>query len=148
MRASAPRIGRGKIYLVTARVFCGARQCGGRPAAGGADGEDDVLDALIAACAEPCGEGFGGHGAAAAIEQDSHGCDSALLGVETGEERVLGFERLIFERLVPGRLVFGAEQIGRPFKVKKGEGLERILGWKASADVGQSHLHGEEDNAG
>ena len=49
-----------------------SRAAGDQPS-GGTDGEDDVLDAFIAASAEPRGKRFGGHLAATRIEQDENG---------------------------------------------------------------------------
>ena len=67
----------------------GMSLCG--PAVGGADGEDDVLDALIATGSEPRGEFCGGKLAATAIEKDweggKAGCLAGLFGVgKPGEE--------------------------------------------------------------
>ena len=43
------------------------------PAIGGADGEDNVLDSLIAAGTEPCCEFGGGELASATVEEDREG---------------------------------------------------------------------------
>jgi len=115
----------------------------GSPAAGGAYREDDVLDALVAARADPCGEGFGGHGATAAIEQDGDSGGTSPLPIEPCEEGVFCFECLLLECLV-----LGAQHIGAPLKVEDGEGLEGIVRCEAGANVDQGDLHGEEDNAG
>ena len=64
-----------------------------RPSVGGADGEDDVLDALIPAGAEPGGELGGAELAAAAIEQDEDGSGSALAPGQPISEGLLGSER-------------------------------------------------------
>ena len=59
------------------------------PAAGRADGEDDVLGALVAAAAEPGGEGFGTHLLAAAIQEHNQGGGSSLALSDRFEERFL-----------------------------------------------------------
>jgi len=74
-----------------------------RPSVGGADGEDDVLDALIPAGAEPGGELGGAELAAAAIEQDGKrrqpGGFAGVGGTaEPGEERGFGSEGFGLDR--------------------------------------------------
>lgn len=72
----------------------GAWAGGGGPTVCRADGEEDVLDAVVAAGDEPGGEGFGGEGAAATIEQDEKDGGAAGLAVEPSEQSRLGFESL------------------------------------------------------
>jgi hypothetical protein len=107
-----------------------------------------VLDALVAARADPSGKGFGGHGATAAIEQDDDSGGTSLLPIEPCEESVFRFECLILESLTLERLVRGAQHIRAALEVEGGEGLEGIVRCEAGADVGQGDVHGEEDNAG
>jgi len=94
---------------------------------------------------EPSGEEFGGHGAAAAIEQDWHrgGATArptdvdlsvgtpAVLAVKPGEEGVFGFERLIL----------AAQEDGAPLEVLGREGLERVFGGETCADVCERDVH-------
>jgi len=73
----------------------GVSLCG--PTVGGADGEDDVLSALIAAGTEPGGKFGGGKRAASAIEKDwesgQTGGFTGLLGLgKPGEESGFGEE--------------------------------------------------------
>lgn len=109
----------------------GARECSGRPAAGGTDGEDDVLHAVLTVCPQPSSEEFGGHGAAAAIQQDGHGRRSRVLAFEPGEEGVLGLERLLF----------AAQEDRAPLQILRGEGLKRVVGGKTGADVRECNVH-------
>jgi len=109
----------------------GAGKSGGGPTAGGADGEDDVLDPVLPVRAKPGGEEFGGHRATAIIEQGGDGGGSGMLAVEPGEEGIFGLEGLGL-----------AAEDGAPLKVLGREGLEGVAAGKTGADVRNGDVHG------
>jgi hypothetical protein len=112
----------------------GALAGGVGPSAGGADGEEDVLLALIAALPEPCGEGLGRKLAAAAIEKNNGDGSAAMPAIKPFEERVFSSEGL---GLASGEL-------GAAVEVKRGESLKGVSRSRARTDVGDGELHGGE----
>src|ERR1700753_140289 len=59
----------------------GAWPCSIGPAARRTNGEDHMLQALLAMCAEPCGEGLGAHAAATRIKQYRDDRSAAVLAI-------------------------------------------------------------------
>ncbi len=110
---------------------------GGGPAAVRADGEDEVLVALIATLGKPGGEVFRGELAAAGIEEDEEGRGAGeLLALLVQPEEEGGFVR---EGLRLDGLV-GLDAV----QVEAGEGVEGGLfaGFCGfGADVGEGELH-------
>ena len=113
----------------------GAFPGGIRPAAGGADDEDDVLSALVTADAEPRGKCFRSHGAAAAIKQDNNWRGAALAPGNPFKKHFFGSKDF---RIAPrkGRTTF---QVGMNLNVG-----EILWAWPrsgAARDVSESQLH-------
>lgn len=76
---------------------------GRRPTVGGADGKGDVLGALIAASAEPCGEFGGGKGASTAVEEHGEDGGSGEMGGTSQPGKKRGFRLKSFRlQRVPG----------------------------------------------
>ena len=119
----------------------GAEEGIGRPAVGGSDGKDDVLDAFLAVGTEPSGDEFRGHGAAVAIEEDGEdracGCGG---GRPRRREAIAGVLKHSDLERTSGR---------GSLEVAGGELLEGVTGWgEGGADVGESgDVHAEEDTA-
>jgi len=109
----------------------GAEESVGGPAVGGADGEDDVLDAFLTTGSEPRREEFGGHGLAMAIEEDGDDGGTAAVAVDPGEEGFFGFEGLGFT----------AKCGGTAFNVAGGEDLKRVARGVCRAEVRQGDVH-------
>jgi len=102
------------------------------PSAGRANGEDNLLRALVAAFAEPCGKTFRSHLAATAIEQYSDGGRASFEALQPIEQRLLGAES------------FGLamRECGTAAQISCGERFEFIPRGGARADVRQCEVHG------
>jgi hypothetical protein len=101
-----------------------------RPAVGGADGEDQVLSALIAAAFDPPGEFLGGEGLAARVEQNQGGRGAGAQGGDGFGEGGLG-------AVVGG---FDGSVWGEALEIVVGDGLEGVFaGARADGRDGEPH---------
>lgn len=101
------------------------------PSVGGANGEGDVLNAFIAATADPGGEAFGSHLPPAAVEKNGERGGAALLTAKP-------FQKGIFAAK-SGR--FGPDDSRSALQIAAGEGIEGVSDRGTRTDVSQRKLH-------
>src|ERR1017187_10924373 len=105
-----------------------------RPAAGRANGEYDVLRAVVTPLAEPGGKDLGSHLAASAIEQHGDCRCSALLAALPFEKSLLG-----------AKCLWPAAGKGRAsVEIDLGQRVKSVFRCWPGTDVCQCQLHGEE----
>jgi len=112
-----------------------AKTRGFGPSAGGADGENNLLRALVAPFAEPRGKTLGTHLAATAIEQHSHSRRAPFEALQPIEQRLLGAEGLGLAMRKGGAAV----------QINGGERVEFVLRAGARADMREGKVHGEQN---
>jgi hypothetical protein len=95
-----------------------------------------VLGTLVAAAAEPGGEGFGTHLLSAGIQEHDQGGGSSLAPGDRFEQRFLATKGL--------RLAVGKDRAAP--KIGLREGVVAVLGAGAGSDVGEGEAHGEQNS--